>query len=81
MSGIQGGVAHCAQPPECLESKVETEQHKDEKREDLEGESGHHDVIAIVGTFVLVARRAGHASADRLKEERGNIAGNEDPGV
>ena len=43
--------------PEGVDGKVRAEQHEDQQREDLEGETGDHDVVASVGGLILVRFR------------------------
>jgi hypothetical protein len=49
-----------------VDGKVGAEQHEDQQREDLEGETGDHDVIACVGGLVLVGLRRRDSSSRSL---------------
>ena len=52
-----------------------------EEREDLEGQSRDHDVIAGVGALVLVTGHGCHAAADCLEQEGDDVARDEDARV
>lgn len=63
----------------------EGERGEDEERADLEGEAGHHDVLAV-GQLREVERargggRRGGGAAGGLQDERDEVAGYEDVGV
>ncbi len=79
--GIQRGGAHGLHPSQRLDEEVEAQQLEHEQRDDLEGQSRHHDVIARVGALVLVAGHRGHAAANGLEEEGDDVARDEDAGV
>ena len=78
---IQGRIAHRLHPPECLDCEIHTQQLEYEQREDLEGQSRDHDVIAGIGALVLVAGCGCHAAADCLEQEGDDVARDEDARV
>ena len=64
-----------------FDGKVDTETNEDQKSADLESQAGNHDVVAVVGTFVLMAGDAGHCASDGLEEERDHVTRDEDARV
>lgn len=64
------------------ENKVGGEEDEDGDREELEDDTGHHDVGTGCGVAVdFVCFGRGHATADGLDDEGDNVAGAEDPKV
>lgn len=59
------------------------QQEEDGQSDDLEYDAGHHHIVADGQSVRIAAARGGrfNATAARLKEERDDICGYEDPGV
>lgn len=91
----QHGENHCAQQghnrpsqrlkklvAHCTENKVGGEEDEDGDREELEDDTGYHDVGAGCGVAVdFVCFGRGHATANSLDDEGDDVAGAEDPEV
>ena len=64
------------------EGEVAGEQNEDEHDDDLEGETGDHDVGAqLEEVWIVEGRARGHATSRGLQGECDDIAGDEDPWV
>ena len=81
MGGIERGVTHAVRAHDGPDGEVGAEEHEDQEGEDLEGETGDHDVVARFGVLVGVGGGGGHAAAEGLEDEREDVAGDEDARV
>ena len=72
---VRAGVAHGA------DGEVGANEHEDAQGEDLKGQPGHHDLVAVGRRRVVVRGHAGHAAADGLEHERDDVARDEEARV
>lgn len=74
---IECGFANGFVATASTDGEVETEDYEDAEGEDLEGETGYHDVVPGCGAFVGVCCCGGDAATCGLEEEGEEIAGDE----
>ena len=59
-----------------MPSKLQTESHEQNQTEDLKSQPSHHNVYARCGSMLITSRRS-DSSADRLQDQRREIAAHE----
>ena len=74
---VEGVLTHGPVALVTPEREVHAENHKDEKRDDLDGQPGDHDVVASIGVLARVRGRGGDSTTSSLEQQGPEIAWNE----
>ena len=74
---VEGVLTHGPVALVTPEREVHAENHKDEKRDDLDGQPGDHDVVASIGILARVRGRGGDSTTSSLEQQGPEIAWNE----
>ena len=81
MGGIERGVTHAVRAHDGPDGEVGAKEHEDQEGEDLESQTGDHDMVARFGVLVGVGGCGGHAAAEGLEDEGEDVAGDKDARV